>query len=207
MCRLKKPEESFEYPLESIRALLDSWKNGRGVRQSTQVREPQTLQRFCQISSAHIWRRQGDSEDVRKWWGGQWVCREGLSQGRGNDQFVDETAQVTRCMDLELAPRPFMWMDVPSNLLVQSPSIWYFYVLKFIFWLPKQRLSWLRNSILQRDAIWILNLPLGLEGLALKDVGRSLDTINFFMTILPQCPFFRERRPTLGRIIYTSGST
>jgi len=38
------------------------------------------------------------------------VCREGLSQGRGNDQFVDETAQVTRCMDLELddaAPRPF----------------------------------------------------------------------------------------------------
>ena len=36
------------------------------------------------------------------------MCREGLSQGRGNDQFVDETAQVTRCMDLELAPRPFM---------------------------------------------------------------------------------------------------
>ena len=66
MCRLKKPEESFEYPLESIRALLDSWKNGRGVRQSTQVREPQTLQRFCQIGSAHILRRQGDSEDVRK---------------------------------------------------------------------------------------------------------------------------------------------
>ena len=37
--------------------------------------------------------------------------REGLSQGRGNDQFVGKTAQVTRCMDLELdeaAPQLFM---------------------------------------------------------------------------------------------------
>ena len=141
-------------------------ENGRGVRQSTQVWEPQTLQRFCQIGSAHILRRQGDSEDVRKWWGGQWVCREGLSQGRDNDQFVDETAQVTRCMDLELdeAARAFRPVDVQH-----SPSIWFFYVLKLIFWLPKQHLSWPRDSILQCDAIWILNL---LPGLASKGVGR-----------------------------------
>ena len=31
MCRLKKPEESFEYPLESIRALLNSWKMGAAL--------------------------------------------------------------------------------------------------------------------------------------------------------------------------------
>ena len=64
---------------------------------------------------------QGDSADIRKRWGGQWVRREGPSQWRGNDQFVGETAQVTRCMDLELdeaAPRPLIWMDVPSDLLV-----------------------------------------------------------------------------------------
>ena len=112
-------------------------ENGRGVRQSTQVREPQTLQRFCQIGSAHILRRQGDSEDVRKWWGSQWVCREGLSQGRGNDQFVDETAQVTRCMDLELddaAPRPFTWMDVPSDLLVMCNTCRLFDISTFWNW-------------------------------------------------------------------------
>jgi len=171
-------------------------ENGRGVRQSTQVREPQTLQRFCQIGSAHILRRQGDSEDVRKWWGGQWVCREGLSQGRDNDQFVDETAQVTRCMDLELdeAARAFRPVDVQH-----SPSIWYFYVQKLIFWLPKQHLSWPRDSIFQCDAIWILNL---LPGLASKGYGRSMDTVNCFMTILPKCLFFRGRKPTPGRIIY-----
>jgi len=75
----------------------------------------------------------------------------------------------------------------------------YFYVLKFISQLPKQHLSWLWDSILQCDAIWILNL---LPGLASKGVGRSMDMVNFFTAILLQCPFFRERKPTPGRIIY-----
>ena len=57
----------------------------------------------------------------------------------------------------------------PVGDVQHSPSIWYFYVLKLIFWLPKQHLSWPRDSILQCDAIWILNL---LPGLASKGVGR-----------------------------------
>ena len=28
------------------------------------------------------------------------------------------------------------------------------------------------------------------------------DTVDFFTTTLPQCPFFRERKPAPGRIIY-----
>jgi len=31
----------------------------------------------------------------------------------------------------------------------------------------------------------------GPEGLASKGVGRSMDTVNFFMAILFQCPFFQ----------------
>jgi len=79
----------------------------------------------------------------------------------------------------------------PVGDVQHLPSIWYFYVLKLIFWLPKQHRSWPRDSILQCNA-----------GLASKGVGRLLDTVNFFMTILLQCPFFRERKPTSGRIIY-----
>jgi len=50
------------------------------------------------------------------------VRREGLSRGGVSVISVGETAQVARYMDLELdtaAPRPFMRMDMPSNLLVR----------------------------------------------------------------------------------------
>ena len=91
------------------------------------------------------------SEDVRKWWGGQWVCREGLSQGRGNDQFVDETAQVTRCTDLELdeaASRPFMWMDVPSDLLVMFNTRCLFDISTFRNWFSGcQNSTWVDHEI------------------------------------------------------------
>ena len=109
MCRLKKPEESFEYPLESIRALLNSWKMGAASDNPLRCENPRL---FNASAKSVLHTSQGDSADIRK---KDEVANEcvakGPSQWRGNDQFVGETAQVTRCMDLELdeaAPRPLI---------------------------------------------------------------------------------------------------
>jgi len=138
-------------------------ENGRGVRHWVRVRE------FLQSHFCTLLRRKGDSESV----GQRWRHREGLSQGKGNRNLL------VKC-------------DTRSLVLF---FIWYFYVLNWSssFLVPKKRLSWLLDSILQRDVIWILSLLSGLERLASKGVGRSMDMVNFLMTILPQCPCSREQ--------------
>ena len=62
-------------------------EDGCSVRHSAQVQQLQTHQRFFQVAFAHILRRQGDNEGVGQRWDGQWVHREGLSQGRGSSHL------------------------------------------------------------------------------------------------------------------------
>ena len=54
-------------------------ENGHGVRRSAQLREPRTLQCFCQVASAHLLRSWGD-EAVDEY--GRTSRRRRLSQGR-----------------------------------------------------------------------------------------------------------------------------
>jgi len=49
--RSKKPQESFEHAIESIRALLNSWKMGPALDNPRRCENPRL---FCQIGSAHL---------------------------------------------------------------------------------------------------------------------------------------------------------
>jgi len=149
----------------------DSWVHKRSpwlVENGRGVRHWVRVREFLQSRFCTLLRRKGDSEGVRK----RWRHREGLSQGRGNRSLL------VKC-------------DTRSWVLF---FIWYFYVLNSSFLVPKKRLSWLVDSILRRDVIWILSVLPGLERLASKGVGRSMDIVNFLMTILPQCPCSREQK-------------
>ena len=179
-------------------------EDGCSVRHSAQVQQLQTHQRFCQVAFAHILRRQGDSEGVVQRWDGQWVHREGLSQGRGSShlRWWHSSSNVlyglrtwqSSTMTIYANGRAFQSVGEVQH----SKSGFNFYLIFLRSWIhlpvAKTAPELTTDSILQCDVIWILNLLPGLERLASKGVGRSIDTVNCFMTILPQRPCSRQQK-------------